>query len=318
MPHRHPESSSGMNSITFRILSLIVWLLGLSGLALAQNNTAKLNVVASFTILADFAKVVAGDRAAVKPLVGPDSDAHVYRATPADARLVKEAQLVIVNGLGFEGFMTRLVKSSGTKAAIVTATTGVKAMKADDDHGHGHSHDHGKLDPHAWQSIEAAKIYVANIRDGLIKIDPAGKASYTANAATYIAELDKLKGEIHAALAAVPKEKRVAITSHDALAYFGREFEFTLEAVQGVSTEGEPSAKDVARIIRLAREHKARAVFVENMTNPRIAEQIARETGAKVGGKLFSDALSDEKGEAPTYIAMMRHNAKMLIDAIKP
>ncbi len=318
MPPRNPTSSQKNNSITLQILVIFVWLAGLPGLALAQTSPAKLNVVASFTILADFAKVIAGERAIVKSLVGPDSDAHVYRATPADARLVKDAQLVIVNGLGFEGFMTRLIKSSGTKAAIVTATTGVKAMKADDDHGHGHAHGHDKLDPHAWQSIEAAKLYVANIRDELIKVDPAGRAAYTTNATNYMAELDKLKGEITSALAAIPKEKRVAITSHDALAYFGREFDFTLEAVQGVSTEGEPSAKDVARIIRLAKEHKARAVFVENMTNPRIVEQIARETGAKVGGRLFSDALSDEKGEAPTYIAMMRHNAKMLIDAIKP
>lgn len=317
---RHHGSSRKFNSITFHILILIAGLLGFVGPAQAQTPPGKLNVVASFTILADFARVVAGERANVRSLVGPDSDAHVYRATPADARLVKDAQLVLVNGLGFEGFMTRLVKSSGTKAAIITATAGIKAMKADDDHGHNHKggHDHGKLDPHAWQSIEAAKIYVANIRDGFIKVDPAGKDSYTANAAAYITQLDGLRNDIRTALAAIPKDKRVAITSHDALAYFGREFEFTLEAVQGVSTEGEPSAKDVARIIRLAREHKARAIFVENMTNPRIAEQIARETGAKIGGKLFSDALSDEKGEAPTYIAMMKHNAKMLIDAIKP
>lgn len=318
MPSDRPETPMKNNSITLRIFLFLSTLLGLSGLAVAQPAPAKPNVVASFTILADFAKVVAGERAAVKSLVGANSDTHVYRATPADARLLKDAQLVIINGLGFEGFMTRLVKSSGTKATIITATAGIKAMKAEDDHGHGHGHSHGKLDPHAWQSIEAAKTYVANIRDGLIKIDPAGKDAYTANAAAYTAELDKLKGEIVAALAAVPKEKRVAITSHDAMAYFGREFDFTLEAVQGVSTEGEPSAKDVARIIRLVKEHKARAVFVENMSNPRVAEQIARETGAKVGGTLFSDALSDEKGAAPTYIAMMRHNAKMLIEAIKP
>ena len=325
MPIHPHHSQSKFNSITFHFCAALVWLLGLTGLAAAQTPPAKTKVVASFTILTDFAKVVAGERAEVKSLVGPDSDAHVYRPTPADARTVKDAQLVIVNGLGFEGFMTRLVKSSGTKAAIVTATTGVTAMKAEaeeDGHGHGakerHGQDHGKLDPHAWQSIEAAKIYIANIRDGLIKVDPAGKDAYAANAAAYTAELDKLKAEITSALATIPQEKRIAITSHDALAYFGREFAFTLEAVQGVSTEGEPSAKDVARIIRLAKEHKARAVFVENMTNPRIAEQIAREAGAKLGGKLFSDALSDEKGEAPTYMAMMRHNAKMLIEALRP
>jgi zinc/manganese transport system substrate-binding protein len=300
--------------------------LALAALALAampaRAQPAKpIPVVASFSILADFAKAVGKERVSVTALVGANADAHVYQAKPADAKAVKEASLVLVNGLGFDGFMTRLARSSATKAVIVTATTGIKPIEqkeaAGHGHGHSHGHSHGKVDPHAWQSIEAAKIYVANIRDGLIKADPAGKEDYAKNADSYLAELTALKVEIEKDITAIPVEKRVIITNHDSLAYFGREFGFTLAAVQGVSTEGEPSAKDVARIIRAAKEKKARAVFVENMASPRIAEQIGRETGAKIGGTLFSDALSDEKGPAPTYIAMMRHNAKMLVAALK-
>lgn len=288
--------------------------------ALAQTPAKPLEVVASFSILGDLAREVGKDRIRVTTLVGPDADAHVYRATPADAKAVKEAGLVIVNGLGFEGFMDRLVKGSGTKAAIVIATANLKPIekpKSGHGHAHGHDHDHGKLDPHAWQSVENVKTYVANIRDGLAKADPAGTADYARNAEAYLAALSGLKGELDALFAAIPREKRVLLTSHDSLAYFGREFGFTLEAVQGLSTESEPSARDVARIIRLAKEKKARAVFIENMTNPKIAERIAQETGARIGGTLFSDALSGEKGAAPTYIAMMRHNATLIAAALK-
>jgi zinc/manganese transport system substrate-binding protein len=286
--------------------------------AQAQPAPAKpIEVVTSFSILADLTRQVAKERAVVTSLVAPNADAHVYQATPADARKVKEAGLIVMNGLGFETFMPRLIKSAGTKAPVVTATNGIKPLKAASDHGHGHGHSHAGNDPHAWQSIEAVKTYIGNIRDGLIKADPAGEAIYRRNAEAYLAELTTLKADLEKTFSALPKERRLAITSHDALAYFAREFGFTFEAVQGVSTDSEPSARDVARIIRLTREKKARAIFVENMSSPRIAEQIARETGARIGGTLFSDALSDEKGPAPTYIAMMRHNARTIFEALK-
>lgn len=313
---------SNRNVITFVRLML-------AGLALAllaafptraQPAPPKpIEVVTSFSILADLTRQVAKERAVVTSLVAPNADAHVYQATPADARKVKEAGLIVMNGLGFETFMPRLIKSAGTKAPVVTATNGIKPLKAaaDHGHGHGHSHGHGANDPHAWQSIEAVKTYIGNIRDGLIKADPAGEAVYRRNAEAYLTELTALKADLEKTFSALPKERRLAITSHDALAYFAREFGFTFEAVQGVSTDSEPSARDVARIIRLSREKKARAIFVENMSSPRIAEQIARETGARIGGTLFSDALSDEKGPAPTYIAMMRHNAKTIFEALK-
>jgi zinc/manganese transport system substrate-binding protein len=299
---------------------IFLWL-GLAGtLPLHAQTPAKpLGVVVSFSILADLTQQVAKDRARIVSLVGPNSDAHVYRATPQDAKALRDAGLIIINGLGFEGFMPRLIKSSGTKAAVVVASTGVKTIAADDDHDHGgkKGHQHDRIDPHAWQSIEAVKTYVANIRDGLSKADPPGAEAYARNAAAYLAELTTLKAELAAMFSAIPPSDRIIVTSHDALAYFGAENGFTLEAVQGVSTDNEPSAKDVARIIRIAREKKARAIFVENMANPKIAAEIARESGAKVGGTLFSDALSDEKGPAPTYIAMMRHNAKMLVEALR-
>lgn len=297
----------------------LVLMSGLTTAALAEP----LKVVASFSILGDMAKAIAGPDASITTLVGPNSDAHVYRATPQDAKNVKEAQLVVINGLGFESFMDRLVKSSGTKAVVVTATKGIKVLNAEAVEGrghtqsHSHQHDHGKTDPHAWQSVLNAKIYIANIRDGMIAADPAHAEGYKTRATEYLARLDALKNEMDTAFAAIPKEKRVIITSHDSLAYFGREFAFALHPIQGISTESEPTAKEVARIVKLSKAKKARAIFIENIKNPKLSEQIARETGAKLGGTLFSDALSDEKGDAPSYIAMMQFNTRTIVAALK-
>lgn len=287
--------------------------------ALAQAPAAKLKIVASFSILADITRQIAGERADVTALVGPNSDAHVYRATPQDAKTLKEADLIVMNGLGFEGFMPRLIKSSGTKAPVITATNGIVVLKPDEKkgHHHGHGHDHGKADPHAWQSIEAVRVFVSNIRNGLIERDSANAALYRSNADGYLAQLDALKAEIEKAIAAIPAEKRILVTNHDAFGYFAREFGVRFESVQGISTEGEPSARDIARVIKVAKEKKARAVFVENMSDPRIGTQLAKETGAKLGGALFSDALSDEKGAAPSYIALMKHNARAIAEALK-
>lgn len=288
------------------------------GLALAQAQKP-VQIVASFSILGDLVKQVGGDRVNVVSLVGPNSDAHVYNATPQDAKTVKEADLLVVNGLGFDGFMPRLVKSSGSKARIITASAGLKPLekpKSGHGHGHSHGHDHGKHDPHAWQSIDAVKLYVANIRNGLIAADKDGEAIFRANADKYLAELDRVKAEITALLAPLGKD-RLILTNHDAFGYFAREFGLKMEGARGLSTEAEPSAQDIARIVRLARERKAKAVFLENVAAPRIAEQLAKETGARLGGTLYSDALTDEKGPAPTYLALMRHNAKTIAEALK-
>jgi zinc/manganese transport system substrate-binding protein len=271
----------------------------------------KLSVVASFSILGDFVREVGGERVAVTTLVGPDGDAHVYSPTPADAKSMAAAKLVVVNGLKFEGWLTRLVKSSGTKATVATATAGITPLKlAADDHGHGGE------DPHAWQSVANAKLYVGNIRDALSTADPAGKAAYEANAAAYLAKLDALENEIKAAIARIPADRRKAITSHDAFGYFVKAYGIAFIAPQGVSTEAEASAKDVARIIRQIKAQKVPAVFLENVTNPRLAEQIARESGARIGGRLYSDALSSGEGPAGTYIAMMKHNISQIEKAL--
>jgi len=272
----------------------------------------KLPVVASFSVLGDFVREIGGERVSVTTLVGPDGDAHVYSPTPADAKTVAGAKLVVVNGLKFEGWLSRLVKSSGTKAMVATATTGITPLKLADDHGHGH----GGEDPHAWQSVANAKIYVGNVRDALVAADPAGKAVYEANAAAYQTKLDALEAEIKATVARIPVDRRKAITSHDAFGYFVKAYGIAFIAPQGVSTEAEASAKDVARIIRQIKAEKVPAVFLENITNPRLAEQIARESGAKIGGRLYSDALSAESGPAGTYIAMMKHNISQIEKAL--
>ncbi|RIK98831.1 MAG: ABC transporter substrate-binding protein [Proteobacteria bacterium] len=274
-------------------------------------------VVASFSILADFARNVGGDRVAVTALVGPGGDSHVYTPTPADARTVAAARLVVVNGLGFEGWLPRLVKAAGGKAIVIEAAKGVAPRKAaDDDHDHGHDHSHDAVDPHAWQAVANAKIYVTNIRDALIAIDAAGTDAYRARATAYLAQLDALEAEVRKAVATIPAARRKVISSHAAFGYFADRYGIAFIAPQGVSTEAEPSARAVAALIRQIKRQQLPAVFLENMTDPRLARRIAAETGAKIGGTLYADSLTAENGPAPTYIAMVRHNIKALTDAL--
>jgi zinc/manganese transport system substrate-binding protein len=301
------------------VVAIVVAFTGLSiaAPALAQDKLQeKMKVLATFSILADMVSNVGGDRVEVTALVGVNSDAHVYSPAPADARKVAEARVVIINGLGFEGWMARLVKASGTKAQPVVASKGVKARKQASGHGHSHGHSHGQTDAHAWQSVANAKLYVANIRDALIAADPAGKAAYTANAGAYVEKLDALDKEVRDAVAAIPKDRRRIITSHDAFGYFQQAYGIEFIAPQGVSTESEASAKDVARIITQIKRQKIPAVFLENVTDPRLIQRIAQESGARVGGKLYSDALTDAKGEAPGYIEMIRHNIRQIAAAL--
>lgn len=294
-------------------------------LVLAVPATAqdKIRVVASFSILGDFTRAVGGERIDLSLLVGPNSDAHVYAPTPSDARSVAAARLVIVNGLGFEGWLPRLVKSAGNKAVVVTATKGIAPRKpepgASGDHAHRHSqggHSHDEADPHAWQSVANAKIYVANIRDALIAADAAGADVYRANADAYIARLDAFDREVRDAVARIPEARRKVISSHDAFGYFADAYGIAFVAPQGVSTDAEATARDVARIITQIREQKIPAVFLENVSDPRLMQRISAESGAKIGGTLFSDTLTDEKGGAPTYIDMMRHNIVALTKAL--
>jgi zinc/manganese transport system substrate-binding protein len=296
--------------VTRRSMLALAAGIALSATAVPAPAQEKLKVLATFSILGDLVKNVGGDRVEVATLVGPNSDAHVYAPAPADARKVADAKVVIVNGLGYEGWMSRLAKASGSKAPVVVASKGVKERKAAGGHGHGGA------DPHAWQSVANAKIYVANIRDALIAADPAGKAAYEANAAVYLGKLDALDQEVKAAVAAIPADRRKIISTHDAFGYFQQAYGVEFIAPQGVSTEAEPSARDVARIITQVKKQKIPAVFLENITDARMMERIAQESGARIGGKLYSDALTDAKGEAPTYLDMMRHNIKQISAAL--
>ncbi len=290
-------------------LSLLAGSLALAGslTSAAAQAPEKLKVVATFSILGDLVRNVGGDRVELTTLVGPNGDAHVYTPTPADARRLTEAKIVFANGLKFEGWIERLVKSSGTKATRVEASKGIKTLKEEE---HGHHHGHGGADPHAWQSVGNAKVYVANIRDALIAADAEGKATYEANAGSYLAKLDALEAEMKGLVAGIPADRRRIITSHDAFRYFEDAYGIDFVAPQGVSTESEASAKDVARIIQQIKREKVSAVFVENVSDARLMERIAKETGAKVGEKVYSDALSEPNGPAGTYIDMMRHNIR--------
>ena len=295
--------------VTSIVLALLV-LLGLSG---GANAADKVKAVASFSILGDMVRQVGGDRVEVITLVGPDGDAHVYEPTPADAKNLAASQILFTNGLGFEGWMDRLQKSSGFKGKAVVASTGVKPRTMLEEEG-------GKsekiTDPHAWQSLANGRLYVANIRDGLIAIDPDGKSTYEANANTYLDAIAKEEADVKTALATLPKDRRKIITSHDAFGYFGAAYGLEIIAPEGVSTESEASAKDVAKIIRQIKQEKIPAVFMENITDHRLLDQIAAETGAKIGGELYTDALSPPDGPSPTYLDIFRHNIGTLTAAL--
>ncbi len=335
-------------------------LLATISLALMTSTAfaAPVEVVASFSILGDMVKQVGGDRVAVTTIVGPNADSHVYEPRPQDAARLGKAQVFFVNGLGFEGWLERLVEATAFEGKVVTVSDGIvphDAAAADghDDHeshageeahedhaaedGHGHDepghdeagheeeghgddatgHDHGSLDPHAWQSLGNGLIYVANIKAALCEIDAEGCATYTANAEAYSAEIAALDAEVKAAIAAVPEAQRKVITTHDAFGYFAAAYGVTFLAPEGISTDSEASAADVARLIDQVKHDGVKALFIENMSDPRLVQQIAAETDAKLGGSLYSDALSEPGHGAATYLEMFRHNIGLLVPALE-
>ncbi len=283
-----------------------------------------LKAVASFSILGDLAKAVGGDKVEVVTLVGPNGDAHVYEPKPADAASVAGANVVLINGLGFEGFIERLAKASATKAAIVEVSKGVEPIKpAAEEHAHdgeapaAEADDHhGEIDPHAFQSVPNVRLYVKNITEAFCAAAAADCDVFKANAAAYDAKLAALDADIRAVVASIPAEKRTIITSHDAFGYFAHEYGVKFLAPEGISTDSEASASDVAKLIDQVRADKASALFVENISDPRLVNQISAETGIKVGGALYSDALSEVDGPAGTYIEMMRSNVETIKGAI--
>ena len=284
-----------------RRLLLCVFLLIASPLHAAE----RLNVVTSFSILGDFVRTIGGDRVNVTTLVGPDSDVHVYTPAPSDAKRIADAKLVIVNGLGLEGWLPRLVQSSGSKATVVIASAGIAPLKLG-----------SAADPHAWQSVLNARVYVTDIANALVAADPDDADLFRAQAKTYLEKLETLDREVREAVAKIPADRRKVISTHDAFGYFAAEYGIQFVAPLGVSTETEPSARDIAAIIGQIRAQKIPAVFLENISDDRLIRRIAAETGAKVGGTLISDGLTGEKGLAPTYIDMVRHNIKALTSAL--
>lgn len=284
-----------------RLILFCVLLLIASPLHAAE----RLNVVASFSILADFVRNVGSDRISLTTLVGADSDVHVYTPAPGDAKRIADAKLVVVNGLGLEGWLPRLVQSSGSKARVVTASTGITPLKLGT-----------AADPHAWQSVPNAKAYVTNIASALAAADPDDADFFRAEAKAYLEKLETLDREVREAAAKIPPERRKVISTHNAFGYFAAEYGVRFIAPLGVSTETEPSARDIATIIGQIKAQKIPAVFLENISDERLIRRIAAETGSKLGGTLISDGLTGEKGLAPTYIDMVRHNIKALTSAL--
>jgi zinc/manganese transport system substrate-binding protein len=289
--------------------------LALVGCAMPAMAQERIKVVASFSILADLVRNVGGDRVEVTALIGRNQDSHAFEPSPADSRRVADAKLVVVNGLGFEGWLDRLVRAAGNNVPIVVASIGVRSREREQDETRI-GQDRAGVDPHAWQSVANVKRYVVNIRDALIRIDPAGQGAYAADARAYLERLDALDREIRSTIAKIPADRRSLITSHDAFGYFADAYGIEFHAPQGLSTGAEPSALAVARIIRRIRTERIGALFLENVVDPRLVQIIARETGARVGGTLYSDALTGPDGPASTYLDMMRHNAQELAAAL--
>lgn len=285
--------------------ALAVALLGLA-LPLRAQAPRPLQVVASFSILADMLREIAGDAAQVHSLVGANADAHVFEPTPADAQRLAKADLVVVNGLHFEGWIDRLVRSSGYRGPVVEASRGIEPRRL------GRA-----VDPHAWQSLAHAQRYVENMRAALVAAAPAQAAAIDARAAAYRRRIAALDASARAAFDAVPREQRRVVSNHDAFGYLGDAYGVTFISPRAWNTDSEASAAGVASVIRQVRQHQARALFVENITDRRSIERIAQETGARVGGTLYSDALSPPGAGADTYLRLYEHNVKTIATALQ-
>lgn len=313
-------------------------LLGMAGGALVLGawsaravSREPLPVVASFSILGDMVREIGGERVMVTTIVGRNSDVHNFEPTPGNAKALQQARVLILNGLGFETWLPRLVEASGFNGVSVTASEGVKLRRLGHETGkETHAGDkraeggqgerdqaHGDIDPHAWQDLANGMVYARNIAAGLARADPRNASYYESKAAGYIARMKALDHEVRSALAAIPREYRRVISSHDAFGYFGDAYGIEFIPMTGVSSQAEPSARDVARIIQLAREIRVSGVFIENMSNPAVAQQVARESQVLMGGTLYSDALGPADQPASSYLGMISWNAGRLVYVLK-
>jgi zinc/manganese transport system substrate-binding protein len=262
--------------------------------------------------------VVGGERVSITTLVGPDEDTHAFEPRPADAKAIAQSKLLVINGLGFEPWAQKLAQSAGYKGQTVTASQGVKTYAFPEEKGHDDKgHHHSETDPHAWQNPNNVVLYVGNIAAGLAKADPAGAATYQANAAAYVKELQTLDAWAKDQFAAIPLTKRKVITSHEAFGYLAAHYRITFLAPQGMASDAQPSARQVAQLIRQIQREKIRAVFVENMSDPKLLAQLSKDAGVKVGAALYSDALSSPGKPGATYLQMMRHNVTQLAAGMK-
>jgi len=307
--------------------------LGLAAMPARALTREPLPVVATFSILGDMVKEIGGERVQLTTIVGPNMDAHNYEPTPNDAKALLQAKVLVLNGLDFEPWLPRLVQASGFKGKQVLASQGVQVRRMSSEHAHEH-HAHGKsegkpgsakeangargdVDPHAWQDLSNGKIYVQNITEGLSKADPRNAAYYETRANGYLTRMKTLDTEVRAAIASIPPEKRRVISSHDAFGYFGAAYGIEFIPISGLSNEAEASARDLAAIIQAAREADVGGIFIENMGNPALAQQVARETGILMGGTLYADALSPPDQPAATYLGMLSWNAGRLVYVLK-
>lgn len=286
------------------VIALILAVFGQS--ALAKN----LNVVTSFTVLADMAKQVGGEHVTVTSLVGPDGDPHSFEPSPKDSVALGKADIVIVSGLGMEGWMDRLVSASGFKGKIVVASTGVDTRSMEED---------GKMitDPHAWNSAENGALYAENIMKAFITADPQDAPAIREAGSEYITRLKLLDSWAKTRFAAIPKARRHVLTSHDAFGYFGKAYGVTFLAPVGFSTESEASASDVAALIEQLKAEHIKTYFIENQTDPRLVQQIAKASGAQPGGELYPEALSPAGGPASTYEMAFKHNVDVIANSMK-
>lgn len=300
---------------SFRLLVL----LSLASVMAAPVVAQPLPVVTSFSILADLVKVIGGSHVEVTSLVGPNADAHVFDPTPADAKRLADAKLVVINGLGFEGWMDRLIKSSGYRGSVTVASRGVKTIQEAAGHGHQHGHSHSHAaDPHAWQNPLNVKQYVQNIRLALAAAKPAAAQEFEQRAQAYSRDLDALDQSIRERLKPIPVAQRRIVTSHDAFGYFAAAYNVKFYPLQGLSTGSEPSAADVVRIIDQIKKNKVTAIFVENISDARVLERITKESGARIGGTLYADALSEPGTAVDTYLKLIEHNAATMIKGLAP